>query len=42
MLRGQLDSSARIIRMLEGVGLVTDVKWPSKARIDKLRTKKFA
>ena len=39
VLRGQLDSSARIIRMLEGVGLVTDVKWPSKARIEKLRTK---
>lgn len=39
VLRGQLDSSARIIRMLEGVGLVTDVKWPSKARVDKLRVK---
>ena len=37
VLPGQLDSSARIIRMLESVGLVTDVKWPTPARIDKLR-----
>lgn len=42
VLRGQLDSSARIIRMLEKVGLVSDVKWPSKERVDKLRCTSLA
>jgi len=37
VLRGQLDSSAIIIRLLERTGLVTDVKWPSKERINRLR-----
>jgi stearoyl-CoA desaturase (delta-9 desaturase) len=34
VLRGQLDTSARIIWMLEKVGWVYDVRWPVKERID--------
>ncbi|KRV48844.1 stearoyl-CoA 9-desaturase [Wenjunlia vitaminophila] len=33
VLRGQLDSSARIIRWFELLGWVSDVRWPSKERI---------
>lgn len=33
VLRGQLDSSARIIRWCEQLGWVSDVRWPSKERI---------
>jgi stearoyl-CoA desaturase (delta-9 desaturase) len=33
VLRGQLDSSARVIRIAEKFGWVSDVKWPSAARI---------
>ncbi len=33
VLRGQLDSSARLIRWAERVGLVWDVRWPSAERI---------
>ncbi len=34
VLRGQLDTSARIIWALEKTGLVYDVRWPVKERID--------
>jgi len=34
VLRGQLDSSARLIWFLEKVGWVSDVRWPVKERID--------
>jgi stearoyl-CoA desaturase (delta-9 desaturase) len=34
VLRGQLDSSARIIWLLEKVGLVTAVRWPVKERLE--------
>jgi stearoyl-CoA desaturase (Delta-9 desaturase) len=33
VLRGQLDSSARIIRCMEAVHLVRDVRWPSAERV---------
>lgn len=33
VLRGQLDSSARIIRWMEKFGWVSDVRWPDRARI---------
>ncbi len=33
VLRGQLDSSARVIRVLEQLRLVSDVRWPSAERI---------
>jgi stearoyl-CoA desaturase (delta-9 desaturase) len=34
VLRGQLDSSARTIWVLEKLGWVTDVRWPVQARIE--------
>lgn len=34
VLRGQLDTSARVIWALEKAGWVTDVRWPVKERID--------
>jgi stearoyl-CoA desaturase (Delta-9 desaturase) len=34
VLRGQLDSSARIIWVFEKFGWVRDVRWPSRERID--------
>jgi stearoyl-CoA desaturase (delta-9 desaturase) len=34
VLRGQLDTSARIIWMLEKAGWIHDVRWPVKERID--------
>ncbi len=34
VLRGQLDSSARVIWALERLHLATDVRWPSPARIE--------
>jgi stearoyl-CoA desaturase (delta-9 desaturase) len=34
VLRGQLDTSARIIWFLEKMGWVYDVRWPVKERID--------
>ena len=34
VLRGQLDTSARIIWAMEKLGLVHDVRWPVKERID--------
>jgi stearoyl-CoA desaturase (delta-9 desaturase) len=34
VLRGQIDSSARIIRWLEKAGWAWDVRWPDRARID--------
>jgi len=34
VLRGQLDSSARLIWILEKVGWVNDVRWPVRDRID--------
>ncbi|UGQ14507.1 acyl-CoA desaturase [Yinghuangia sp. ASG 101] len=33
VLRGQLDTSARIIRWMEKLGWVSDVRWPDRARI---------
>ncbi|MET7907026.1 acyl-CoA desaturase [Streptomyces avermitilis] len=35
--RGQLDSSARIIRWCERLGWAYDVRWPSRSRIDSRR-----
>jgi stearoyl-CoA desaturase (delta-9 desaturase) len=37
VLKGQLDSSARIIWMFEKLGWATEVRWPSAERIAKLR-----
>lgn len=37
VLRGQVDSSARLIRWFELAGWATDVRWPSEARIDARR-----
>ncbi|MFI8261575.1 MULTISPECIES: acyl-CoA desaturase [unclassified Streptomyces] len=37
VLRGQVDSSARLIRWFELAGWATDVRWPSKDRIDARR-----
>ena len=34
VLRGQLDSSARIIWLMEKLGWVYDVRWPVRERID--------
>jgi stearoyl-CoA desaturase (delta-9 desaturase) len=33
VLKGQLDMSARVIRMMESMKLVTDVRWPKPQRI---------
>jgi stearoyl-CoA desaturase (delta-9 desaturase) len=35
--RGQVDSSARIIRWCEQLGWAYDVRWPSRSRIDSRR-----
>ncbi|WP_037573475.1 acyl-CoA desaturase [Phaeacidiphilus oryzae] len=37
VLRGQIDSSARIIRWLELTGQAWDVRWPSQERLDSRR-----
>ncbi|MEU9179635.1 fatty acid desaturase [Streptomyces sp. NPDC048550] len=37
VLRGQVDSSARLIRWCELAGWATDVRWPSRDRIDARR-----
>ncbi|MFJ8211124.1 acyl-CoA desaturase [Streptomyces sp. NPDC096033] len=37
VLRGQVDSSARLIRWFELAGWASDVRWPSGARIDARR-----
>lgn len=37
VLRGQLDSSARIIRLFELLGWVWDVRWPSASRVSRRR-----
>jgi stearoyl-CoA desaturase (delta-9 desaturase) len=37
VLRGQLDTSARIIWIFEKFGWATDVRWPKAERIEKLR-----
>ncbi len=37
VLRGQIDISARLIRWFEVFGWATDVRWPSKERLAKLR-----
>jgi stearoyl-CoA desaturase (delta-9 desaturase) len=37
VLRGQLDTSARIIWIFEKLGWATDVRWPKAERIEKLR-----
>jgi stearoyl-CoA desaturase (delta-9 desaturase) len=36
--RGQIDSSARIIRWCEQLGWAYDVRWPSRSRIDSRRS----
>jgi stearoyl-CoA desaturase (delta-9 desaturase) len=36
-MRGQLDSSARLIRWFEMLGWAYDVRWPSRSRIDSRR-----
>ena len=38
VLRGQLDTSARIIWIFERLGWATDVRWPKPERLAKLRT----
>ncbi|MEU9039124.1 acyl-CoA desaturase [Streptomyces sp. NPDC048352] len=40
VLRGQVDSSARLIRWFEQLGWASDVRWPSGARIDARRREK--
>lgn len=40
VLRGQVDSSARLIRWFEQLGWASDVRWPSEARIDARRKEK--
>jgi len=35
----QIDSSAELIRGLEKLGLVYDVRWPSQERVDARRAK---
>jgi stearoyl-CoA desaturase (Delta-9 desaturase) len=37
VMRGQIDSSARIIRWMEQLGWAYDVRWPSQSRIDARR-----
>ena len=37
VLRGQIDESARVIWFFEKLGWATDVRWPSRARVEKLR-----
>ncbi|MDQ6849923.1 MAG: acyl-CoA desaturase [Actinomycetota bacterium] len=37
VLRGQLDSSARVIWLFEKLGWATDVRWPKPERLAKLR-----
>jgi stearoyl-CoA desaturase (Delta-9 desaturase) len=34
VLRGQVDTSARVIWALEKLGWVRDVRWPVKERVD--------
>ncbi len=36
-MRGQIDSSARLIRWFEKFGWAYDVRWPSRSRIDSRR-----
>lgn len=40
VLRGQVDSSARLIRWFERLGWASDVRWPSDGRIDARRKEK--
>ncbi|MGO4756457.1 acyl-CoA desaturase, partial [Streptomyces sp. 2MCAF27] len=42
VLKGQLDSSARIIRWFEKAGWAYDVRWPNEARIDARRKEETA
>ncbi|MEV0592564.1 acyl-CoA desaturase [Nonomuraea cavernae] len=37
VLPGQIDPSARLIRLLERCGWATEVRWPQPARLDRLR-----
>jgi len=37
VLRGQIDSSARLIRWFERLGWAYDVRWPARERIDARR-----
>jgi stearoyl-CoA desaturase (delta-9 desaturase) len=36
-MRGQLDTSARLIWLFERLGWVSDVRWPIQARLDAKR-----
>jgi stearoyl-CoA desaturase (delta-9 desaturase) len=40
VLRGQIDSSARLIRWFERAGWAYDVRWPSAQRIASRRQEK--
>ncbi|MBT2404476.1 MULTISPECIES: fatty acid desaturase [unclassified Streptomyces] len=42
VLRGQVDSSARLIRWFEQLGWASDVRWPSAARIEARRKEKMS
>jgi stearoyl-CoA desaturase (Delta-9 desaturase) len=35
--RGQIDSTARVIRIFEAVGWASDVRWPDRARLESRR-----
>ncbi|SCE61547.1 stearoyl-CoA desaturase (delta-9 desaturase), partial [Streptomyces sp. OspMP-M43] len=37
VMKGQIDSSARLIRWFEQVGWATDVRWPDAGRIESRR-----
>jgi stearoyl-CoA desaturase (delta-9 desaturase) len=37
--RGQLDSTARLIRALERFGWISDVRWPTRAGLDERRVR---
>jgi stearoyl-CoA desaturase (delta-9 desaturase) len=37
VLRGQLDTSARLIWLFEKLGWATEVRWPKAERLAKLR-----
>ena len=42
VLRGQIDSSARVIRMFEKLGWATSVRWPRPERLTAERARESA
>ncbi|MGC5411416.1 acyl-CoA desaturase, partial [Streptomyces sp. DT225] len=42
VMRGQIDSSARLIRWFEQAGWAYDVRWPDDARIESRRNRAAA